>query len=235
MIENDLVYKIKQVNYWAESREYTKEINRDNELTKANKSLVKSLLYYTSRYPNTLICNFELLRKAGMRTILSKDKKIKIYSWDDGQGGTQRGYEVVYQYKLNNGVKSKEYIRKYSQDLGGIYTHIYKAALGGKTYYLAKYYSTYMSTYYGESLIALKIESENLITENLIFKKNKELSNEIKFSYWLNKTLPHNEWITYNDTTKIISIPKSELKNEDIGTKKKDNYKYNGKYFVQIK
>lgn len=229
-IESDLINKIKKVQYWTINHTYTTNIDRDKELIKANNELAKSLLFYTTHNSSTLLSEFTQLQRNGMSIVSSSDKKLKIYSWDDGTGGTQRFWEAIYQYKTVGGSKSERRMREGSDDCGGKFNQIYVADLSRKKYYLAKFSSTYMSNYFGQTLKVLRINSNKLILNDLIFNIDGKLLSQISFSYWVNILLPDTDFIAYNNLNNTIAIPKSELKNKII-TEKKRIYKFNGAVF----
>nr|WP_199156579.1 hypothetical protein [Pedobacter sp. ASV2] len=238
-IEKDLVTKIKNVNHWAANYTYTEQVDRDKELTKANQVLAKSLLDYTSKNVGTFNYDFPQLKKHGMSIVSSSDKKFKIYSWDDGQGGTERFWEVIYQYKTTNSIKSSHRVRKYNEDVAGYFTKIENAVLNNKIYYLAFYRSTYMSSYYGQTVQFFCFTKDELITDAPLIKSSNKINSDIRIAYWPIIQQKNKDLIAYNDISKTITIPLSEDKHNENGyytvINKMQTYKFNGRYFALMK
>ncbi|WP_299317202.1 hypothetical protein [uncultured Maribacter sp.] len=135
-----------------------------------------------------------------MRIISSKDDKLKIFSWDEFNGGTWHIYNSMYQYKVNNelavGFLTTKTEDHYITDNTEVYH--YQVQLIDNDKYLAKAYGTHGS---GKEFYMFRLLSFN---DGILKDCDGCFNGDDKFMYEISRG--HDELIPqYNPETKEIS------------------------------
>ncbi|HVS93740.1 MAG TPA: hypothetical protein VHE59_16995 [Mucilaginibacter sp.] len=223
-IEADLRKSFEKVRYWEEHKfDTTTNISGYDSIQKANRIFQAKLKRYTSKYPFTLDQKFTSISDLSIKT--SANKQLRIYSWDDGTGGTLRNYKAVIQFKSSGKIYSL--IAHDAAFYNGVYQLNYK----GKTYYLAEYFIQAMSSYFGQGIEVWAIENNSLNRQVKIFKTAKGIKSQIDYAYWYDDKL--NGDLKYDEKTNTLSIP-ATAKGEKL-TGKRILYKFTGQYFERVK
>lgn len=204
-----------------------------------NKLFKDKIENYTSKYSSTLTYNFPLLKENNIHIVSSEDKLFRIYSWNTWQGGTMDDFQVIYQYKSDGKIYSKN-----PNNFGipendyyiPFFSIIYTLKTNTKTYYLAVYNGSYSSKDVSQSIKVFSIENNQLNEEVKIIKTQSGLTNaiDVYFDFFSVVDRPERplELIKYDSDKKIIYIP-IVLENGKV-TKRFITYKFNGEYFERI-
>ncbi|WP_143309144.1 hypothetical protein [Chitinophaga vietnamensis] len=232
-IENDLLQNFQQIQYWGDH----KETDAGDSILLANKRFEQKLLQYTSNNPATISADFAPLDAKGLQIVTSKDKHLRIYSWDTEMGGTMRFFSNVYQYQSDGKVFS---LNPHANDdklhAAAAYVAIYTLENQGKTYYLGVYNAVYSNkdAYQGIKVFAI---SNNQLSDSVRLIKTKTgIKNQLSFAYDFFSVVDRKErpihLITFDPDTQTISLP--VVKPDGTVTEKYIQYKFTGEYFERV-
>lgn len=99
--------------------------NNYDSAGKYSQLFAETLTRLVSENPGTMTYAFDSLRAdSRCRMTTSPDGLLRLYSWDDGLGGTMRFYKNIYQYKLNGEIQTQVPALD-EQDNGGFYSEIF--------------------------------------------------------------------------------------------------------------
>ena len=211
-------------------------------LEKENKALKEELLNYGKR-PSIMKYDFPLLADK-MSIVTSRDRRFRIYSWDNQQGGSGRIYEVVFQYLDSTG-KS----RASSYDAGGegvvcapYYHQLFQMNMKGGPLYLANSTAVCSGALSGQELSIFRIEGKNLNKNVKLIKAAKGLASSVSFEYDFFSVVDHPErpvkLIFFDEEKRSFKFPvvveDPKFINGGRVTDKFITYKFNGKYFVKV-
>lgn len=212
----------------------------DDSLDKESKIFRKKFLAYTSTYPKTFTCKFDLLQKKyNLHLQTSDDNLFRLYSWNLLCTSTMQGYEAIAQFKSGKNVYSKLY---YDDAYNGegvyvpFYSQIFTFKNRNKTYYLAIGTGIYSGVSLSQSIKAFTIENNSLNDTIKLFKTKTKLLNEIGFYFESYNVYDDAErpyrLIKYDKNKKTIYIP-IVIEGGEV-TNKYILYKFNGQYFERI-
>lgn len=235
-IENILNESFQKIDYWS-SNERTDRHFFDS-LYASNAKFEKLLLKYTSTFPETINYNFELLKKNGLQIATSEDGIFRIYSWDDGTGGTMRFFKNIYQYKVNQNVFSKSSPEYDEKDAGCFYYQINDINPGNKKFYITQGTAILSSGLSYHTIKIFSIEDAQLNDNAKLIKTKRGIRNQIGYEVDLTARTNRdrevgNYKIEYDEKNKVISIPLI-LENSKV-TAGKIHYQFKGKYFEKLK
>lgn len=235
-IENILNESFQKIDYWS-SNERTDRHSFDS-LYASNAKFEKLLLKYTSTFPETINYNFELLKKNGLQIATSEDGLFRIYSWDDGTGGTMRFFKNIYQYKVKQNVFSKSSPEYDEKDAGCFYYQINDINSGNKKFYITQGTAILSSGLSYHTIKIFSIEEAQLNDNAKLIKTKTGIRNQIGYEVDLTARTNRdrevdNYKIEYDKKNKVISIP-IILENSKI-TAGKIRYQFKGKYFEKVK
>lgn len=244
-IEADLLKSIKKVDdespsdmYDTTKNKYTEVVNDSvSSLDLANDSLNKKILYYTSKYPFTLMQRFKSLDSTGLGIHTSADKLFRIYSWNTGMGGTQEDYISVIQYKTRQGTKST-FADNNEPNIGRsfkipFYDTIYTLKRNGKVYYIGSYHAKMDLNDNWEGVQIFAIENDTLNNSVRLIKTRTGLHSKLQYSYVNDMDMV--DWLSVqiDEKSAIIKIPvvlENGKTNGNFIT-----YKFTGQYFEKVK
>ena len=235
-VENILNESFQKIDYWG-SNERTDKHSFDS-LYASNAKFEKLLLKYTSTFPETINSNFELLKKNGLQIATSEDGHFRIYSWDDGTGGTMRFFKNVYQYKVDQNVFSKTSPKYDEKDAGCFYYQINDINSGNKKFYITQGTAILSSGLSYHSIKIFSINGSNLNDNAKLIKTKTGIKNQLGYEVDLtartnrDRAVDHYN-IEYDVKNKVISIPLI-LENSKV-TAGKIRYQFKGKYFEKVK
>ncbi|KEY20176.1 hypothetical protein [Kaistella antarctica] len=235
-VENILNESFQKIDYWS-SNDRTDKHSFDSLYT-SNMKFEKLLLKYTSTLPETINYNFELLKNNGLHIATSEDGLFRIYSWDDGTGGTMRFFKNIYQYKVNQKVFSKNSPKYDEKDAGCFYYQINDINSGNKKFYITLGTSILSSGLSYHTIKIFSIEDAKLNENAKLIKTKTGIRNQIGYEVDLTSRTNRdrevgNYKIEYDEKNKVISIPLI-LENSKV-TGEKIHYQFKGKYFEKVK
>ncbi len=209
-------------------------------LDKENRLLKRELLKYGQR-SSTFRYDFPaLVEKMSITT--SKDQRLRIFSWDNQEGGTGRLYENVFQY-LDKFWKSHTW--SYSAGGEGVvcapfYHQLFQTDLPFGRVYLANSTAICSNALAVQDLSILRIDGNKLNNLKLI-RTRSGLTNSVRFEYDFFSVVDHPErpikLFYYDESTKSFRFPvvveDKKFINGGRVTDKFITYRFNGKYFVK--
>ena len=220
-IEDRLLARLASVEKWSN---YGMEPDEE-KLQKANAAFRKDLMLYAGR-PATLSYAFPRLKK-GMNITTSKDGKFRIYSWDEGSGGTMHEFSSVVQYKTSDGT-----VRAANLPSGGFFHDIYHVDgslyLGVATFIASGSLSE-------ETIRGFKITGTRVDSNVRVFRTNSGLQNSISFGYDA-PTAEGRKLFSFDPVRRSFSFPvvvEDEETPQGRVTDKRITYKFDGRSFVK--
>lgn len=231
-LEKKLSNSFQKISNWS-AEKYDKGSYDSLELF--NDNFEKLALSTLNKNPESLKSKFDQLNKMGLGITSSKDGFLRIYSWDDQTGGTQRRFRNIYQTQTA-GI-TKAFIKE--NDLGGTTLKIYDLTINKQKYYILTELFIGISALFYFKVKLLRIE-ENELNNNIKLISTKsglknELSYEIDYSARINKKDNHKiEYFYpyYNSDKKEISFPLVQA--DGKFTNKRITYKLIGTYFKKV-
>lgn len=231
-LEKKLSNSFQKISNWS-AEKYGK--NSFDSLELFNDNFEKQALSTLNRNPESLKSKFDQLNKMGLKITSSKDGFLRIYSWDDQTGGTQRRFRNIYQTQTA-GI-TKAFIKK--NDPGVTPLKIYDLTINKQRYYILTELFIGSSALFYFKVKLLRVE-KNVLNNNLKLISTKsgltnELSYEIDYSARINKDNEHkieHFYPYYNSDEKEISIPLVQA--DGKFTNKRITYKLIGAYFKKV-
>lgn len=146
-----------------------------------NRQFSDSLVSFVKNNEKTLQYPFELLQKEHVYVTTSNDGQFRVYSWDNGMGGTMRFFDQLFQFRSDGKTYAKEsYASEDSQTFfSKIYTVINKK---NQPVYLAISNSILSSKYVVQYITAYQIKDGSL-NETKVFKTKKQLLSTIAVEF----------------------------------------------------
>lgn len=200
--EAQLVQLYKQVLYYSE--------NYSDSLEIVSVAFEKALTDFIQKNPATIDYDFKMLVDSHVCFInTSLDNNLRIYSWDDGTGGSMRFFKNIYQWKNNGTVMTK--VPQYEEgDAGSFCTQISSVTKGQETVYLVLNRSIYSNRMVAQSIQAFHIEPNQLNDSFPLFKtKTKMLSNiHVDYDFFSieDENKQPSEMISYSDSSKTLFV-----------------------------
>lgn len=184
----------------------------------------------------TLTYSFQsLTEENACRVTTSKDGLFRIYSWDSNLGGTMHFFNVLYQYRIGNTVKTKRYESNFEGDPAWFCSDIFTLKTEKNTFYLAITNGIYSSKDIGQSIQAFELTDQGVNDSILLMKTPEGLKNSLDLSYDFFSVVDRPERpvsvIKYDEKKKIISVSMTNEKGEIVPGYK--SYKFNGTYFEE--
>ncbi len=236
--ESKLTNAFSKINYW---KFYANDntVKSGDSLEKANDDFEKILLKETSANPLTLQISLKALQDSGLRISTSADGNFRIYSWDTWTGGTMHFFRNVLQHSYNGKVFSKTLVTTEDDygDPGCKYLDVEQVTLRNKNYYLAFSYSKFSSVNFYYNVKVFSIDNGRLNDEAKLIKTTTGLNNELGYEVDLSSAPNRNIKVpdfsmNYDKEDKIISL--QLIYENNLVTKKRIRYKYNGVCFVKL-
>lgn len=203
---------------------------KTQETPEQAQSFAGIFLYAIQSNPKSIEYSFKKLQEeTAIRITTSSDTKLRIYSWDNNQGGTMRFFDQIIQF--NDEGKIKSYLKIADEDAQSFVSKIYSLKNDKKeTIYLTINNSIYSTKDAAQSIFAYKIE-KNSLNLTKIFKTKKQTLSSIHcvFNFFSVVDRPERpvELIALKD--KVLYIPLIDEKG--IVTNKNLIYKWNGTDF----
>jgi len=200
--ETQLVKLYKQVLYYSE--------NYSDSLEIVSIAFEKALTDFIQKNPTTIDYDFKMLVDSHVCFInTSQDGNLRIYSWDDGTGGSMRYFKNIYQCKNNGAVMTK--VPHYEEgDAGSFCTQISSVTKGQETVYLVMNRSIYSNRMVAQSIQAFHIESSQLNDSFPLFKTKTKMLSSIHVDYDFfsieDESKQPSEMISYSDSSKTLFV-----------------------------
>ncbi|HEY4327951.1 MAG TPA: hypothetical protein VGN20_28465 [Mucilaginibacter sp.] len=205
-----------------------------DSLEKANDAFGKKLQYYTGSSPVTMGMKFLSFSDEGLTINASVDGLFRIYSWDTMEGGTERFFDNVFQYKSSSKTISILDTPKEAGDNIIGYHKIYTFKVNDKTYYLCVYLTIGSSKNAGQGIRVFAIENNKLNDAVKIIKTKTGLHSELSFDYDFGSVV-HSKvrpTIYFDVESKTINLPLVTA--NGTVTHSYIKYKFNGTYFERV-
>jgi hypothetical protein len=133
----------------------------------------KTLKHSFRKLVDAYVCNVET----------SKDGLFRIYSWDSQLGGTMRFFNVIYQYKSGETVKTQRYSSTFEGDPAWFCSEIFTLKTGKKTHYLGITNGIYSSKDVSQSIRAFELTDKGVNDSIALFKTEEGLTNSLSVYY----------------------------------------------------
>lgn len=236
--ETDAVEAFNRIEYWHSHQQINDSVNTIDSLYRANEIFVNKFIGWLSQDTRTATLPFTQMKAAGVTIAQSKDKKVRVYSWDTWTGGTMHFYEAVIQYKTASGYKAillADPIDAEEGTPGNWFSKvdILKTA-AGKTIYLLTGNGVFATREIGRNMMGVSIKGSQLEQNIQLFKTELGLTDELYVGFTIQD--PEKDYkatIEFNEKTKQLLVP--EVSDAWLLTGKKEIYTFNGKYFVRKK
>lgn len=205
------------------------ETQPSEDSSRLNRQFSDSLVSFVKNNAKTLQYPFELLQKEHVYVSTSDDGQFRVYSWDNGLGGTMRFFDQLFQFRSNGKTYAKESYA--SEDSQAFFSKIYTVINNeNQPVYLAISNSILSSKYVVQHITAYQIKDGSL-NETKVFKTKKELLStinvEFDFSSVADRPERPVEVISLNhNLLKIALVDKSSAV-----TKQNLLYEWNGSVF----
>ncbi len=211
-------------------------------LDKENQLLKKELLRYGQR-ASTLKYDFPALAEK-MFIPTSKDQRLRIYSWDNQEGGSGRIFETVFQYADRSG-KTHTWSPTISREglvCAGFYHQIFQTDTPSGRLYLANSSAACSTSLAYQDLSIFRIDGEKLNSNLKLIRTKSGLTNCVSFEYDFFSTVDHPErpirLFFFDESAKSFRFPvvveDKKFLNGGRVTDKFITFRFNGKYFVKI-
>ncbi|TDQ73915.1 hypothetical protein [Sphingobacterium yanglingense] len=146
-----------------------------------------SFLSFLEKTPNSINFDFPKLVDAGMEIATSSDGVVRVYSWDNNQGGSMRFFNSIFQVSLPTGNQSISYnSTEEDRVFYPFYTRIDPIQLDGQVYYIAFARSVLSNKEVNHAVEIYKIEDNQLKPVDLFRIDN-------RLDYKLGKTFNYEE------------------------------------------
>ncbi len=212
----------------------------EGKLEKNSDSLKKALLKYGKR-ADILAYSFAKFSDHAY-VVTSRDKHLRIYSWDLESGGTMHNYDNVFQYKAKSG-KIYTWSRTPSseEDAGSFYHQLFQADTASGTIYLGV--STWIgsTSMAGQTISAYQINGEKLDTSPKVIKTRTGVTNSVGFGFDFFSVVDRPErpvrLFSYDESKKSFRFPvviEDRKTPQGRVTNRFITYRFDGKYFVKV-
>jgi hypothetical protein len=230
-VEADLQKQFQKIYYWEDHREMNDTIDTYDSMQTANDYILDQFLKQGTANHSLFNYPFKALAEY-LDIVTTKDKSLRIYSWDTHTGGTMHIFFAVAQYL---GADKKIHTQSLSDssegDPGLWYSDVYTFTNSGKKFYFCVGDGVY-STHDLAVQVDVYTVKGNRLTPAPIIKTQKGLTHSIHVSYDLfnlNGKTDHS--IVFDESTKQLKIPVVDTKGKMY--KKDIIYKFTGEYFVR--
>ncbi|MFY7909743.1 MAG: hypothetical protein ACOVO2_09335 [Emticicia sp.] len=198
---------------WAIEQELYKDYealssNEDWEIREElAKKFKKKFESFLRKYPTTFDYTFtKLLSTKYFHITTSKDKRLKIYSWNEQTGGSMRIFCSIFQFKSNEKIVI-DYPNDYEDTF---YSAIHEVKIGQRTYYLAINNGIYSNKDASQAIEAFYIKNNKVIrsTDLFVSKNNQTGDIEVSYDFFSVVDRPERpvEIISYDNRLKIVYI-----------------------------
>lgn len=221
-IENRLLKSFSKI------AQYNSDDVHYDSLQAFNDRFADLLIGTLNKYPQTIHYSFKKLKDAGLNITTSEDRKMRIYSWDDMQGGTMRFVNNVYQTQSGKA----QMIRSKNGD--GFINSIDILKTSNTTYYLVSKMHKGSSALFLQTMDIYKIDAKGNLIAAPIIKTSSRITNtlscEVDYSARVNRSIDFIETaIVFVADKKEMHLPLIQADGKI--TKAKIVYRFNGRVF----
>jgi hypothetical protein len=237
--ETDAAEAFGRIEYWNSNQEISDSVNTIDSLYRANELFLTAFMAWLNKDQRTASMSFAKLKERGVTIAESKDKKVRVYSWDTRTGGTMRFYEAVIQYKGTGGYKTVVLADPENTEEGTPGSWFAKVdqlkTAAGKTIYLLTGNSVLATREAGRIMIGVAINGTKLEQNLHLFKTEIGLTDELSIGFTIEDfETDYRATILFNEKTKQLLVP-AVSEETWLLTGKKEVYGFNGKYFEKRK
>jgi hypothetical protein len=195
------------------------------------------MLYYTSKFPQTMRMDFKLLSTQDVNIVSSDDSLLRIYVWNERRMISNPEYKSVFQFAAANDVKSCTLPHCDTALTGAsqaFFDAIYTLNVNNKTYYLATYLNRYQPNLREEGIKVFDIENGKLNDTVHLIETKTGIHNELSYKYDVlaSGDAGSDNGIVYDTAELTIEIP-VVLDNGKM-TGKHITYKFKDQYFEKV-
>ncbi|WKW47494.1 hypothetical protein P3875_05425 [Myroides sp. JBRI-B21084] len=221
----------KLLNIYNDSSASTENVRNDSLIALYSQKFSDSLSFLIKNNKSTLNYPFEKLQKENaLKMATSRDKKLRVYSWDTNLGGTMRFFNQIYQFNANGNIVINESLA--TNDPQAFFSNIYEVqTITNESIYLVISNSILSSKNVVQHINAYKITSENLKNVNVFKTKNRTLNQiSVEYDFFSVVDRPERpvELITLENKTLKIALVDNTLS----VTNKNLIYEWNGEAFI---
>ena len=209
------------------------------QLEKIN-GLLKAALKRLGRSPATLAYSFPRLKEK-MFVSTSKDRKFRVYSWDEETGGTMHDFDSVFQFKGSNGkIYTWSQAASDGYDIGGFYHDVFQVSDRSGPVYLLVSTVIGSTSLAGQSISAFRVDGRSLDRSVKIIRTASGVTDSISFEYDFFTVVDRPErpikLFKFDPLRMTFSFPvviEDAKTPQGRVTDKMINYRFDGKYFVK--
>jgi hypothetical protein len=228
-VEVELKNEFEKIYYWNEHPKTNDAIDTYDSIQTANNYILNEIIARGHSNPDFFTYPFTSL-SAYLDVLTSKDKLLRIYSWDTYTGGTMHIFYAVAQYiGGDKKLYTQSLVDTSDNDPGLSFSKIYTFDDKGRKYYLSIGNAIYSTHDLAQEVIIYTV-SGNLLVQAPIIKTQRGLTNSIHVGYDLfGLTSKTDHSIVFDEATKELKIPLVDAKGRM--TSKNIVYKFNGERF----
>ncbi len=213
----------------AQENKFVKQFSTLSNGSGDSEKFEKDFTNFLSANPNSLDFSFNKLKNNSFYITTSTDGNFRHYSWDNGQGGSMRFFNEIYQWRVGGKVFVKQVQGSEEGDSGEFSSKIYSINIQNKDYYLVITNSIFSNRDARQSVIAFVINNNQLVQAPIFKTKTKLLSRiDVYFDFFSVVDRPERpiELITFNSKQDTLSIP--VVDKDGKVTKRNILYVFNG-------
>lgn len=213
----------------AQENKFVKQFSTLSNGSGDSEKFEKDFTNFLSANPNSLDFSFNKLKNNPFYITTSTDGNFRHYSWDNGQGGSMRFFNEIYQWRVGGKVFVKQVQGSEEGDSGEFSSKIYSINIQNKDYYLVITNSIFSNRDARQSVIAFFINNNQLVQAPIFKTKTKLLSRiDVDFDFFSVVDRPERpiELITFNSKQDTLSIP--VVDKDGKVTKRNILYVFNG-------
>ena len=213
----------------AQENKFVKQFSTLSNGSGDSEKFKKDFTNFLSENPNSFDFSFNKLKNNSFYITTSTDGNFRHYSWDNGQGGSMRFFNEIYQWRVGGKVFVKQVQGSEEGDSGEFSSKIYSINIQNKDYYLVITNSIFSNRDARQSVIAFFINNNQLVQAPIFKTKTKLLSRiDVDFDFFSVVDRPERpiELITFNSKQDTLSIP--VVDKDGKVTKRNILYVFNG-------
>jgi hypothetical protein len=229
LVEADLRKQFQKIYYWDEHREINDTTNTYDSMQTANNYILYQIIKHGTANPAFFNYPFKGLTEY-LDVVATKDKSLRIFSWDTYTGGTMHIYFAVAQYL---GADKKIHTESLSDsaegDPGLWYSDIYSFTNKGKKFFFCVGDGKYSNFDLGLQVNVYTVNGNRLAPAPII-KTQKGLTSTIHVSYDLSNLDGKTGYsIVFDESTNQLRIPLVDANGKM--SRKNIFYKFTGEHF----
>jgi hypothetical protein len=229
LVEADLKKQFEKIYYWDEHREMNDTTDTYDSMQTANNYIVDQIIKQGTANPAFFNYHFTALSQY-LDVVSTKDKSLRIYSWDTYTGGTMHIFFAVALYLGGDKKIHTQSLSDSSEgDPGLWYSDVYTFINQGKKFYFCVGDGKYSNFDLGLQVNVYTVDG-NRLTPAHIIKTHKGLTSSIHVGYDLSSFDGKSDHsIVFDESTKQLKIPLVDANGKM--SRKNIIYKFTGQHF----